>query len=278
MSVSQDVVWQNLWFALKKLGFLNTDGAGLFRRGRSDRLRDEIDAYIAVVQIIGSGIIGYTTDQEKVSLGEIIRIWLVRRIRPDEFDAPAIEKLWRQFQKAMMVIGPSLVHVTAHVVTAIFAARWFAACNIEHFTLTGEWYSVWKWFGLLLEMGGVGFLFGSTYFGLNMLLTCRWLRMNRNDAFSALRIGRYNNFLRLRIEGDEVQVHAIGLDNVPRRDDWNDNQRYKVGNPDEPRWVPSKATRSAPHRNFRSIRKIWSRLSRLRRGVQAAATLVLPTF
>jgi hypothetical protein len=94
-------------------------------------------------------------------------------------------------------------------------------------------------------MGAVGFLFGSTYFGLNMLLTCRWLRMNRNDAFSALRIGRYNNFLRLRIEGDEVQVHAIGLDNVPRRDDWNDNQKYKVGNPDEPRWAPSKPL--APH-------------------------------
>jgi hypothetical protein len=64
-------------------------------------------------------------------------------------------------------------------------------------SLAGQWYSVWKWLGILvLEMGAVGFLFGSTYCGLNMLLTCRWLRMNRNYAFSALRIGHYNNFLR----------------------------------------------------------------------------------
>ena len=134
----------------------------------------ELDAYIAVALIIGSGIIGYTTDQEKVSLGETFRTWRIRRIRPDEFDALAIEKLWLQFQKAMIVIGTSLVHVTAHVVTAILAARWFTARNAEHFTLAGDWYSVWTWVSLLLllEMGAVGFLFGSTYFGLNMLLTC----------------------------------------------------------------------------------------------------------
>ncbi|MEH2614344.1 hypothetical protein [Bradyrhizobium sp. AZCC 1693] len=244
--VSQDLLRQNIWFAFKNWDFSILMGLVYFAVGVLIGLRDEIDAYIAVALIIGSGIIGYTTDQEKVSLGEIFRTWRIRRIRPDEFDALAIEKLWLQFQKAMIVIGTSLVHVTAHVVTAILAARWFTACNAEHFTLAGEWYSVWTWVSLLLlEMGAVGFLFGSTYFGLNMLLTCRWLRMNRNDAFSALRIGRYNNFLRLRIEGDEVQIHAIGLENVPQRDDWNDNQKYEIGNPDEPRWVPSKPL--APH-------------------------------
>jgi hypothetical protein len=93
---------------------------------------------------------------------------------------------------------------------------------------------------LLLEMGSVRFLLGSTYFGLNMLSTCRWLRMNRNDAFSALRIGRYNNFLRLCIKDDEITVPAVGLESVPHRDDWNYNANYKPGNPDEPRWVPSK--------------------------------------
>ncbi len=42
-------------------------------------------------------------------------------------------------------------------------------------------------------MALVGVVLGSSYFGLNILITCRWLRMNRNDAFSALRIGRFNN-------------------------------------------------------------------------------------
>jgi hypothetical protein len=246
ISISQDLLWQNIWFAFKNWDFSILMGLVYFAVGVLIGLRDEKDAYIAVALIIGGGIINYTTDQEKVSLAEIFRTWRIRRIRPDEFDALAMEKLWRQFQKAMVVIGTSLIHVAAHVVTAIFAARWFAACNAELFTLAGQWYRVWKWLGILaLEMGAVGFLFGSTYFGLNMLLTCRWLRMNRNDAFSALRIGQYNNFLRLRIQGDEIQVHAIGLENVPQRDDWNDNRKYKPGNPDEPRWVPSKPL--APH-------------------------------
>ncbi len=42
-------------------------------------------------------------------------------------------------------------------------------------------------------MALVGVVLGSSYFGLNILITCRWLRMNRNDAFSALPIGRFNN-------------------------------------------------------------------------------------
>lgn len=100
-----------------------------------------------------------------------------------------------QFRKALIVVGTSIIHVAAHVVVAIIAARCFAAFNQTHFTLQGEWYSVWKWLCILfLEMSVVGFFAGGTIFGLNMLITCRWLRMNRNDAFSALRIGRFNNF------------------------------------------------------------------------------------
>ena len=60
--------------------------------------------------------------------------------------------------------------------------------------------------------GAVGFLIGSTIFGLNLLITCGWLRMNTNDAFSAFRLGSYNNFLRLKIVGDTIDVYAIGLD------------------------------------------------------------------
>ncbi|WP_246739301.1 hypothetical protein [Bradyrhizobium aeschynomenes] len=97
------------------------------------------------------------------------------------------------------------------------------------------------WLGCLdLEMGLVGVELDSSDFDLNMLITCRWLRMNRNDAFSALRIGRDNNFLRLRIEGDDVQVYAVGLDEVPRRRDWMANPAYKDGDPQQPCWIPAK--------------------------------------
>lgn len=68
-----------------------------------------------------------------------------------------------------------------------------------HFAWNGEWWEVWKRLGILAaEMVPVGLVVGSTLFGLNMLITCLLLRMNRNDAFSSLRIGAYNNFLRFR--------------------------------------------------------------------------------
>jgi hypothetical protein len=238
--VSRRLLWRNLWFAITNWDFSILMGAVYFLVGILVGLRDYPDIYVLVSLAMGAGIIGYTAAQENVSLPEIYRTWRKRRLNPDEFDEFANDKLRLQFQKALIVLGASVIHVAAHVIAAIVAARWFAAYNIN-FDLSGEWYSVWKWLGILgLEMGAVGFLIGSTIFGLNMLLSCRWLRMNRNDAFSALRIGRFNNFLRLCIRGDEVQVYAVGLENVPRRKDWNDNPKYKVGNPDEPRWVPTK--------------------------------------
>lgn len=240
MKVSQTLVWKNLSFALKNWDFSILMGVIYFAVGIFIGLRDQIDAYLAVALLFGSGIFSYTTDQEKVSLSELFRKWRIRRIRPDEFDNLAMKKLWLQFRKAMIVIGTCLVHIGAHVATAICAARWFASLNASYLTFAGEWWSGWAWFVVVaIEMGAVGFLLGGTYFGLNMLLTCRWLRMNRNDAFSALRIGQYNNFLRLRIEDDDIHVHAIGLEKVPHRDEWNDNPKYKAGNPDEPRWVPT---------------------------------------
>lgn len=66
----------------------------------------------------------------------------------------------------------------------------------------------------------IGFLIGSTLFGLNMLVTCLLFRMNRNDAFSSLRIGAYNNFLRFRLTEDGFDMFVVGLENVPQRDDW----------------------------------------------------------
>jgi hypothetical protein len=72
-------------------------------------------------------------------------------------------------------------------------------------------------------MGIAGFVVGSTIFGLNLLVTCRWLRMNRNDAFSSLRLGRFNNFLRLQIRNEKLEIHVVGLDDVPDRDGWKGN-------------------------------------------------------
>jgi hypothetical protein len=89
-------------------------------------------------------------------------------------------------------------------------------------------------------MGVTGFLVGSTLFGLNLLITCALFRMNFNDAFSAFRMNRYNNLLRLRIHGDNVDVFAIGLNDVPKRPDWVPNPNREDGNQDESAYIPSK--------------------------------------
>src|SRR5216684_628536 len=106
------------------------------------------------------------------------------------------------------------------------------------------------WLGLLAaEMIPVGFLVGSTLFGLNMLITCLCLRMNRNDAFSSLRIGSYNNFLRQRLAEDGFDVFAIGLEEVPGREDWIANPMHKPGHPDPDQPVCSEGrSRTSSHR------------------------------
>jgi hypothetical protein len=109
-----------------------------------------------------------------------------------------------------------------------------------------EWYSGWIWLAtLLVEMGVAGFVLGGTIFGLNMLFTSLFFRMNRNDSFSSFRLGGYNNFLRIRLNGETAEVYAIGLMDVPHRDDWIDNPKSKIGpdgrrNSDEPVFVPKK--------------------------------------
>ena len=89
----------------------------------------------------------------------------------------------------------------------------------------------------MIEIGAVGFLVGSAIFGLNLLITCLCFGMNYNDAFSALRLNRFNNFLRLRIKDDNIEVFAIGLNDVPKRSQWVANPKARHGNPEEPVFI-----------------------------------------
>jgi hypothetical protein len=156
-------------------------------------LRDQWDAYIIVSLIFAVTLMGYTVNQEK--------------------------------SRRPKVLVSSAVHALVHAVVVIFATRFFSWWNGMYFALEGQWYSVWKWLSILLvEMGTTGFLLGSTIFGLNLFITCRWLGMNTNDAFSAFRLGRYNNFLRFKIKDGNIEIYVIGLTDVPERDDWIPNR------------------------------------------------------
>jgi hypothetical protein len=202
---------RNLYFALSNWDFSLLMGVIYLVLGILVSLRDRPDTYALIAVIFGAALIGYTVKQE---VSTRFKIW-----------------------------ATSALHAAAHVFVLIFAARWFSEYNAAHFRWTGEWWEVWKWLGLLaLEMVPVGFLIGSTLFGLNMMITCLLFRMNRNDAFSSLRIGSYNNFLRIRLTDSGFDVFAIGLRNVPARDDWIANTKHNSNspNPDQPVFVPTK--------------------------------------
>ncbi|MEH2609623.1 metallophosphoesterase [Bradyrhizobium sp. AZCC 1693] len=205
--VSRQLVWRNLLFAIKNWDFSVLMGLVYWLLAIAVTLRDQWDMYLFIAVVFGWSLTGYTTNQEK------------------------------SYRPAVLIT--SALHALAHILVVISAARWFATYNDSHFALTGAWYSNWKWLGLLLvEMFPIGFLVGGSFFGWNMMLTCRYLRMNRNDAFSALRIGAYNNFMRLKIKEDSIEAFAVGLENVPDRDDWMLNPKHKPNIPNEPRFIP----------------------------------------
>ena len=198
---SRILTLRNAFFAFSNWDFSLLMGAIYFLFAALISLRDQPDVYALVATVFGASLISYTVKQEVSSR---FKIWF-----------------------------SSLIHAAAHVVLLIFAARYAIAFDYNRFAWSGEWWEVWAWFGLLAaEMMPIGFLFGSTLFGVNMLITCALLRMNRNDAFSSLRIGEYNNFLRFKLTEDGFDMFAVGLECVPGRDDWIVNSKHDKNKPD----------------------------------------------
>jgi hypothetical protein len=89
------------------------------------------------------------------------------------------------------------------------------------FHSNGPW---WAWLLIIgILMGVIGGAVAGLIFGINLMLTCRFADMNHNDAFSAMRLNSFRNFLRIRILGNQITVYPIGMDRVPERSEWIDN-------------------------------------------------------
>jgi hypothetical protein len=65
-----------------------------------------------------------------------------------------------------------------------------------------------------------GGLIGGFVFGLYWVMTSVLMRMHAAEAFAALRIKDYKNFLRMRFDRDTLTIFPIGVDKVPRRRFW----------------------------------------------------------
>ncbi len=89
--------------------------------------------------------------------------------------------------------------------------------------------------GEAILLGGI---VGSFVWGTYLMLTCGIAGIHDNDAFSAMRLGWYRHFLRLRIKGDELTIYPIGIDRPPRRSFWQWNPKREKGNQNQPEVIP----------------------------------------
>jgi len=114
------------------------------------------------------------------------------------------------------------VHSAAHI-SAIVGLTTVAICLANQFLPMASLHWAAPAIALLSYFLLVGGFVAGSIFGLNLLLSCRLLNMNHNDAFSSLRLKGYKHFLRIRIKGQSITVFPIKLDNVPKRHDWVKN-------------------------------------------------------
>jgi hypothetical protein len=74
----------------------------------------------------------------------------------------------------------------------------------------------------------LGALFGGSLWGLYWVVTGIFARMHSEQAFAALRIKNYKNFLRLKFEPDKLTIYPLGIDKVPGPDRWLNAPRGKA--------------------------------------------------
>jgi hypothetical protein len=74
----------------------------------------------------------------------------------------------------------------------------------------------------------LGALFGGSLWGLYWVLTGIIARMHSEEAFAALRMKNYKNFLRMKFEKDKLTIYPLGIDKIPASDHWMNAPRGKA--------------------------------------------------
>ena len=101
--------------------------------------------------------------------------------------------------------GHAFLHLLAGGAVVSLAHACWAACLPD--------------FGARLAAGALGGVLSSFGVGLYLLLATTLFHRHQNEAFSALRLERWKNFLRVRVDSeDRATVSALGLDSIPEDD------------------------------------------------------------
>ena len=87
----------------------------------------------------------------------------------------------------------------------------------------------------------LGALCGGSLWGVYWVVTGIFGRMHSEQAFAALRIKNYKNFLRLKFEPDKLTIYPLGIDRIPGPDRWLNAPRGKANPlPHNPRLIAAR--------------------------------------
>ncbi len=87
----------------------------------------------------------------------------------------------------------------------------------------------------------LGSVIGGSIWGLYWVITGALWRMHSEEAFAALRLKGYKNFLRMKVTRDSLTIYPLGVDKIPGVDDWIEPPRAR---PPAPPAAPSLCQRS----------------------------------
>lgn len=167
----------------------------------------------------------------------------------------------RRWKKALMGTLHWLVHLVAMVVVYIVVNRlgywsWLGDWTIETVgPLLGAWLGLLRAGIYMTQMILFGGFVAGFVWGLYLFVSCAFGRRHWDEAFSALRLPDYKNFLRMKIERDRLTIYPIGLTRVPTRLEWRfgeDNGRIEPMRPlsphliDSPIVIPAAQVRQSP--------------------------------
>ena len=115
------------------------------------------------------------------------------------------------------------VHAAAHIAALLFVSWLANTTGIVPRLLAGLLHfsdDVTRLLWNVLVALFVGGLLGGFVMGLYWTLTSTLLNMHTGDAFGALGIKNYKNFLRIKLEPGRATIYPVALDRVPGRRGW----------------------------------------------------------
>lgn len=220
-SKSRSLAWGNLLFPLKNLefaatlGFLYAGLVGLLLLGNSDfgidialRKREILDSplsyfvSVAVLGIFWKYAEGHNTWSKTVA-GLLHGVTHLAAILSIACALPLLTNWLHSFIPDLTIIP-----------------------NVQEFFIA---------FITIIICGG---LIGGGIWGFYLFIVNFCFGLHANDAFSAMRLDKYRNFLRICLKENEMIIYPIGLEKSLHRKNWEVNSNAKSGNQIEATIIP----------------------------------------